>query len=184
VAHVGLPFPGAARCSPWWERHWIRAYRRGDWVWLQRSGWKGWPLESLKLFLGCDHPRAVLETVEVGVSHMLERKAYVKGSGPTGRATSDPRFSKEYPVLWDHLTQTAWKGGDPRETSSLTIFFNDGWLKCVLKERNEPACLWVCELSFFGLLAALEAALTSDRADWRNDRQDGPNGKGGRIKKS
>lgn len=91
-------------------------------------------------------------------------------------------MSESYSLLWDHLTQDTWDDGTKRETSTLLIFYQDGFLKGMVKDPNEKACMWAAGLSLSELLATLEEKLGDPAAEWRADRGAG-NGHAKRLKK-
>jgi len=171
------------RCRPWWEHHHVWCYPSRNDLYLVRYGWKGYPVDASVL---PDCPRdfwARLHLVEKGVTAMLERKAELKSSVNGYARPNDPDGAKKWPTLWDHLTQTAWSDGEERRTTSFTFFYDRGLLRIVAHERNEERTLWAAAPTLLGLLAAIDAALRSDTAEWRYDR-DSNGGKGGRVKKS
>lgn len=86
---------------------------------------------------------------------------------------TDGRFQKQYPLLWEHLTQAVWDDGTARVTSGITFFTQDGMFKALLKDNDAGLCLWITAPGFFDTLAALEMALGSPSADWRVDRKKG-----------
>lgn len=102
---------------------------------------------------------------------MLEKPANRKVAGISAELPRDVRAVKEYPLLWDHLSQRKWADGSPRQTSSLMIFEQDGVLKAMLRDKDAGLCLWVASKSLYGVLGALEAALGDPEAEWRVDRQ-------------
>lgn len=81
---------------------------------------------------------------------------------------SDERFQKKYPLVAEFLCCTQWDNGDPRQTSSLTIFFEGGFLKMSLNDRACSRSLYVTAASIDTCLVALEEHLTRDIPGWRD----------------
>lgn len=149
----------------------VAVYRLGDWIHLVRYSRRGYPLDGASYLVGSDAPAAWLETVEVGVESMLQKPANRKVAGVSAELPKDVRAVKEYPLLWDHLSQRKWEDGTPRQTSSVMLFEQDGVLKGMLRDKDAGLCLWVASKSLYGVLGALEAALSDPEAEWRVDRQ-------------
>lgn len=146
-------------------------FRGGDVLHLVRYTRRGFPLDARTVFLGADHFSAWLESVEAGVEEMLQKPANRKVAGSAGELPMDIKAKKDYPLLWDHLSQRKWEDGSPRQTSSVMIFEQDGVLKAMLRDKDAGLCLWVASKSLYGVLAALEAGLSDPEAEWRVDRQ-------------
>jgi len=97
----------------------------------------------------------------------LKRLSETKKVSAKGPAASDGDFLKSYPSLFEQLTSREFGKGEPRKTSSLSIFADNGAWKAFLNERNDAMSLCVSADSFTGVLDVLEAALGSSDPDWR-----------------
>lgn len=104
---------------------------------------------------------------------MLRKSDKPDHPGLPGGMPEDPTLKALHPNLWDHLYQTKWDDGSPRETSSMLFFAQDGMLKACIKDKANGLCLWVSARSMGALIDAVEAALADPGSDWRVDRQFG-----------
>jgi hypothetical protein len=95
----------------------------------------------------------------------------------------DPGFASKRPMLWHYLTQSVWDDGSPRQTSSLLIFFQDGHLKGMLRDRDAGLCLWAAASGVTQLLDAFETLLVTPGIDWKVDRQQGTQQQAKRVKR-
>lgn len=105
------------------------------------------------------------------------RKHSLSESGQNPASSVDVEFSKVYPALSEYLTATAYPDGTSRQTSSLTIFRDDGWWKACLNERDQGMVLFVAESRFGTLLEALELLLQEDQPPWRKSTVKGRPGR-------
>lgn len=96
----------------------------------------------------------------------------------SGVSGQDEQFSGLYPTLWEHLTTTEWEDKSVRQTSTMTVFVEDGQVKLCLNDRSLERTCWVSGGSFMAALHSLEEGLRLDRVDWR-----GRPGQGQRRKK-
>lgn len=73
-----------------------------------------------------------------------------------------------YPAIVDHLVATEFPGSppEPRETSTLLIFAEEGLWKAMLRDRDTEATLWATGETPEGALAVLEGLLRLDVAPW------------------
>jgi hypothetical protein len=115
------------------------------------------------------------------------KKRERKHEGSTTRSVVDPEFQLVYPTLYDYLTATCYDDDpkQPRVTSTLLVFGQDGCWKANLRDRSEGLCAWFAAPQFTELLGGLERELTDDHVVWRLDRAAGhelasrkPRGKG------
>jgi len=112
-----------------------------------------------------------------GLKGELEIGAYMKkpkkdDASPTLRSAVDAEFAATYPSIYDHLTCVFWDDDpkQPRVTSTLLVFAQDGCFKANLRDRANGKCCWVAAPSFSELLGALERELGDGTAVWRLDR--------------
>jgi len=99
------------------------------------------------------------------------------GSNGDRRPGSPPlevsAFGAEHPAIWEYLTLAQHDTGTPRETSTLTLFVDEGRLKAVLRDRDACQALFATGPTVEELLASLEGMLTDHLADWRSDKASG-----------
>lgn len=93
-----------------------------------------------------------------------------RGGGP-GLVVSS--WGEEHPALWEYLTLAEHVTGQPRVTSTLTLFVDEGRLKAVLRDRDASQALFATGPTVEELLLAMEGMLTDALADWRPDRTNG-----------
>lgn len=72
-----------------------------------------------------------------------------------------------FPALGEFLTETKYPDGKSRETSTITVFVQDGMVKVCLNDRDQGRVLFRAGEDVVTALQALEDALTGDDADWR-----------------
>lgn len=122
----------------------------------------------------------------------LESEAFMKRrekkNGTRGEpAFSDPEFAKKHPNLYEYLAATCYDGDpeQPRVTSTLLVFGQEGCVKLCLRDRDEAVCCWVAASTLLGAFGVLERELRDGLAIWRLDRASGaleakrvPKGKG------
>lgn len=162
---------GRKRSQVWWAGFGVRAYVDEVSVHLVRYTRQGFPIAARSANVCGDTRWELFLAIELEVLKMLEKPVERRVIGENVVVPRDVKASKEWPLLWDHLTQTTWPDGSPRTTSSLLIFAADGVLKAMLRDREAGLCLWVASPSWGGLLTVLEASLGDPGAEWRLDRQ-------------
>lgn len=86
---------------------------------------------------------------------------------PGAAAAKDADLEKSHPAIYTMMAATVDDDGKPRQTSTLTIVMEDGLVKGGLKDRDRNASIWRSSKSLKGLFDALEGALMSGEADWR-----------------
>lgn len=94
---------------------------------------------------------------------------------PTGlpmQDLSESQFCRDYPYLFEHMTMTVWEGGGGRETSSLTLFFDEGKLKLCLHDRDAGRVAFVAAYSPEEAFRAMEEGLLAGLLDWRPARKE------------
>jgi len=135
------------------------------------NNWFGVPIAWEYRHVGETGGRDLLALVSEMAMGLLKRGDQRRVGGASGSLIEPDAMSAAYPVLWSHLTQTEWAKDEPRETSSLLVFLQDGMLKGMVRDREAGLCLWMASGSLGGLLDALEAGLCDPQAEWRIDRQ-------------
>lgn len=78
----------------------------------------------------------------------------------------DPQLAGKYPALHEYLTAVVGPDGKRRQTSSLTVYSQQGRFRGFLNDRDSGGSLGAESDSFTGLLGALEAELESDSPNW------------------
>jgi len=112
------------------------------------------------------------------------RKPTQKPGAPSLARATDDSFAKDYEMLFEMMTHTTWDDGTPRQTSSLTIFAEDGCWKACLSDRELGTVTFVTSKTVLGLLVALEDGLEECTLDWRQKVANGAGGKNGTRRQS
>jgi len=76
-------------------------------------------------------------------------------------------FQSKYPALAEYMSAETWDDGKPRQTSTLTFFYEDGCVKGCLNDREADRALWVTAGALLEALEAIEKALAAGTGDWR-----------------
>jgi len=76
-------------------------------------------------------------------------------------------FQKNYPVLWEFLSATAYEDGSERRLPTITLFLGPDGLQACLNDRDQGVAAFVTSTTLEGLWAALEEGLKKDGLDWR-----------------
>ena len=92
------------------------------------------------------------------------------GSDKAWSAKGDTLLSSRK-LLCEYLSVSAFDDGQPRETSTLMLFVEDGFLKACLSDREEGCVAFFSGDSLEGLLESVEGALQDGSADWRMSRK-------------
>jgi hypothetical protein len=100
-------------------------------------------------------------------SRLAEVLARAKASG-LGQPATDEAFGVEYPILYALMTETSTDGKTKRQTSSVTLFTQDGMWKACVVEKDADVSLFGSADTFLGALANLEARLDAPIVDWRD----------------
>jgi hypothetical protein len=111
--------------------------------------------------------RLCLSQLEEAKMSFLRRAAATVSQGAGSLAFPDERFQKKFPALYEHLTQQTWPEGGVRQTSTLSLFADEGQLKGSLNNRDEGLVLFATGKTLEGLLVAMEASLMADEPPWR-----------------
>lgn len=89
-------------------------------------------------------------------------------SGPSsGRQAEDKFIEGLFPTLWEYLSADAWPDGSERETSTVTMFVEQGMVKVCLSDRANDRSAWSSGETLEEAVLSLEGALAADRTDWR-----------------
>lgn len=96
------------------------------------------------------------------VKRAVARKQQIKGK----KGIEDKEFAKRWPAIHEFVVLDTLDGA-ARETSTVTLSREGNVFKAALNDRDQEQSLFVSSDTLFAALDALEAALTSDMADWR-----------------
>lgn len=156
----------------WWWQQGFRVWASEDMLWVSKTDRFGKPCRPFVCVPdGVDPAEGAWLYVEGLVCEMLRKPEGSAAGDRPGITLVDVKFKKDYPTLWDYLTQQQWDDGSARETAGLTMFVQDGLFKALLKDNDAGQCLWVAAHGFFDVLAALEKQASAPVADWRVDRK-------------
>jgi len=167
---------------PWWRAAGVWATRFRQVVIAVRYNWVGMPIDCHVSPAGAYPRGATWQEVEIEVMKMLQKPSNRNVAGAAGHQVEPCELALNTPTLYEYLTQTAWEDGTAREPSGLLIFYQDGFLKAMLRDRDSGLCLWVTAKSLTALFATLEAGLLDPDAVWKMDRQQ-PGQTARRVKK-
>jgi len=109
----------------------------------------------------------------VDVAQFARRAAPSAASAAALPPESLGSFEKAHPALWEYLSLCEWEPGQPRETSALLLFCDEGLLKGMLNDRDGVRVCFVAGGSVSAVLKSLEKGLVANTLDWRPDRKAG-----------
>jgi len=127
----------------------------------------------------CQYHRAIDVTRKCfNLGHVFKRDRHTKEmmsmKKPESVATQkgqflarDEKFPKKMPCLWEYLSTTTWEDGGDRQTSTVTVFVEEGAFKAALNDRDQQRSLYATAETLEGAFLALEKALSGGTADWR-----------------
>lgn len=104
-------------------------------------------------------------------SMAMKRPKVDSNSRKKGKAFFDDAFAKQFPCLYEHLSEISWDDGEPRKTSTLFIFAEGGQVTICVGERNEDRSLWTGAETVQEALQAAEEALAVPLPLWREKRR-------------
>ena len=109
------------------------------------------------------------EREEYGMSYLRNPAASAPGDGDDpGAVLAD--WASRFPACLEYMTARKTPDGRPREVATLMLVADEDGLKGCLNDRQTGHQLWVTSDTVDGLIAALEAALTSPRPNWRRSK--------------
>lgn len=82
----------------------------------------------------------------------------------------DAEFERDWPYLAAFLKDTQWDDGSLRETGTMLLFVQEGYLKCCLNDRAMNRSAFVTAVSIDCLFDLVEAGLETDKLEWRQRR--------------
>jgi len=86
------------------------------------------------------------------------------------RAAIDVEAETRFPALWEYLT-CQLVGDKGRLTSTLIVSCEDGQVKLCLSDRETNQVLWKSSKTVLGVLEAIEEALATGTAEWRERKE-------------
>lgn len=97
----------------------------------------------------------------------LRKPGPVPGASGAGGPIQPCPFWKDFPALWEYMSSGSYPDGSPRQTSSLTVFIEDGLIKLCLSDRDNSQTAWGASDEFEDALLGLEKALAGGVVQWR-----------------
>lgn len=94
------------------------------------------------------------------------RKAAQNGASPAA-AVGEDWFQERYPAVFEYMVMNEWEPGQPRQTTTVLLFTEDGLAKACVHDRDEARVAFLSAGSFGELLDKLNLALREDDLDWR-----------------
>ena len=82
----------------------------------------------------------------------------------------DSGFEKDWPYLSAFLKDTQWSDGSLRETGTMLIFVQEGYLKMCLNDRACNRSCFITAPSIDCLFDLAEAGLETDKHEWRTKK--------------
>lgn len=96
------------------------------------------------------------------------KKPVSGAAAPTASGSwCDPEFQLCYPSLGEHLADTKWDDGSPREVSTVTVKVEGGRFNLSLNDREERSSAYVTADTLHEGLRLLDEGILSGRLDWR-----------------
>lgn len=91
--------------------------------------------------------------------------------GPVAPMFSDEDFQRDYPNITEYLFTERWADGSMRQTSTLSVFSDNGSLKIVLNDRDNNRSAFFSAKRFLEALENMETALREETVDWKSRGQ-------------
>lgn len=80
-------------------------------------------------------------------------------------------WQKNYPTLWEFMSQTTFEDGSERRLPTVTIFVGADGIQACLNDREQGLAAFVTGVTLDAVWAALEKGLREDQLDWRRSQQ-------------
>jgi hypothetical protein len=94
------------------------------------------------------------------------------GDNPNvGPVFVDNDFQRDFPTLYQWLTETKWDDGKQRKTTTLMLTVDDGTLKAWVHDRDGRRSAWVSGTTLDSVLEAVDGRLQDNRMEWRSDKR-------------
>jgi hypothetical protein len=101
--------------------------------------------------------------------YLRKRSSSGAAHASNGACTTDS-MGLSFPALVEELALGEWSPGEPRETSTLLVFVEDGLWKACLHDRDAGKSCFVSAVSMGELIARVEQGLREDDLEWRDKR--------------
>ena len=98
----------------------------------------------------------------------MKKPNTVNGHAEQGKSLRDESFSKKYPLITEYLTAVKYDDGSSRETSTLSVYVQDGGFGVSINDRDCQRSLYVVATTLSEALAAIEKHLGKEDSDWRS----------------
>lgn len=123
-----------------------------------------------KAVLASAFDAAPVEERDIMAKNILKRLAERKAKVKTGSCVEDPVAAKKYPSLYTLMTALLDDSGESRRVATLTVFADEAAYRICLNERNVSLSLWAASDTLDGVWEALEARLSVDEVDWKENK--------------
>lgn len=148
----------------------VRYYQDGQW-WRAYCKRTGVLLhQAVQLGEGLDWHVIPREVWEKFMASFLKKALAAVKKNAAGVKGPDDKWLEPFPALREFMTARKGEDGKERTPSPLSLSYDAGVFKGLLKEVDEGLMLWVSSGSYQGVLEALEGQLTSEAPDWRRDK--------------
>jgi len=145
-------------------------YMRRDRLWTLVFSLRGQQtIETVVSFHSWFAPPYPHTTTEYTIMAKYLKKAQ-RQAKKAKKEKTDPFFAEKYEALHEYLCLTAWEDGSTRQTSTISLFVDNGQWKARLNDREDGLVAFVAADGFIALLEALESGLRDGTLDWREDR--------------
>lgn len=126
----------------------------------------------VRLLYGRSDVQGVLGTGEVTreVCEMLRKVTAEERAKRASVRPNDAELEKRYPTVWQYLVADSYPDGQVRQRSTIMLITEGDVVKLCLNDRDNNQSLWVTGSSLGATLKALEAAVTSEVAPWRENK--------------
>lgn len=85
----------------------------------------------------------------------------------------DSDMAKSYPCLFEMLTTDKWDTGEPRKTTTILLFMEEGLFKACVHDRALGLSGFMTGDSLAGLLMSVEVAIRSNTMGWKANKRNG-----------
>jgi len=107
---------------------------------------------------------------EAFIMGVVKKVAAASGEPPRGEPSKISGLGAGTDGVWEFLTLSRYPDGSKRERSTLTVFYGDQGLTCVLNDRDNERALFASGESLGAILELMEDMVGSDNTVWRADK--------------